>query len=168
MFVDCKQIFHPVPGLDQYAQDTISLAAGTSCHAFGHFFLDHSRTTGDQVFIIQHLEKNLTGDIVWIITRQHERFSFEQLSQVHFEKVLFNDVVSQSRKVFAQIGHGFKVEFHHFERSFLGHEELGEYSHTRSDFQDRKLRACIYGVGNVLGYLQVFQEVLSQKLLRLD
>ena len=49
--------------------------------------LDHSRTTGNQVFIIEHLEEYLRGNIVRIVARQHKLLSVEDLVQVHPQEV---------------------------------------------------------------------------------
>ena len=52
MFVYGEQVFHAVPGLNQYAQNAVGLVARTSRDAFGHFLLNHARAAGNQVLVV--------------------------------------------------------------------------------------------------------------------
>ena len=81
---------------------------------------------------------------------------------------ILDDVVFQLREVFAQVGHRFIVDLHHLERTFLAEQELREHTHARSYLQDGQAGAGIDGVGDVLRYLQILQEMLAQKFLWLD
>lgn len=84
MFVYGEQVFHAVPGLNQYAQNAVGLVARTSRGpAFGHFLLNHARSW-DQVALIEHLEEYLAGNVVGIVAGQHKRLSVEKLPEVHF------------------------------------------------------------------------------------
>lgn len=75
MFVYGEQVFYFVPGLYQDTENAVCLASGTGGNAFGHFFLDHSGTTGYQVFVIQHFKEYLAGYIIRIVAGQDKRFS---------------------------------------------------------------------------------------------
>ena len=78
MFVHRKQVFHFIPSLDKNAQNAIRFVARSCGYAFCHFFLYHARAARDKVFVVQHLEKYLAGDIIRIVPGQYERFSVEQ------------------------------------------------------------------------------------------
>ena len=95
MFADSEQIFHFIPCLYQYAKDTVCLAARSGCNTFGYLFLNHSRATGDDIFVVQHLEKDLAGNIIRVITSQYERLPVEQPVKIHFQEVILDDVVFQ-------------------------------------------------------------------------
>ena len=168
MFVYGEEVFHPVPRLDQHAQYAVGLAARRCGDALGHFLLYHARATGNQVFVFQHLEEYLAGDVVGIVPGQHERLSVEQAFEVHLQEVVLDDVVLQFRIVVAQVGHRLVVHLHHLERAFLLQQELRQHAHARSHFQDGEAGTGVHGVGYVLRHLQVFQEMLAQELLWLD
>ena len=167
VFVDGEKIFNVVPRLYQHTQYAVSLAAGAGGDAFGHFFLYHACTAGDEVFVVEHLEEDLARYVVGIVAGQHEGVSVEHAPQVHLQEVVFDDVVFQLRVGFAQVGHGFVVYFDHLHLPLLGQQELSEYSHAGAYFEYGQGGAGVDGVGDVLCYFQVFQEVLSQKLFRL-
>ena len=168
MFAYSEEVFHPIPSLYQYTQNAVCLTAGTGCDTLGNLFLYHARTARYQFFVIQHLEEYLAGYVIRIIARQYERLSVEQALQVHFQEVVFDDVILQLRVGFPQIGHRFIIHFHNFYRALFGQEKLGQHSHARSYFQYRKVGTGVYGVGNVLCYFQVFQKVLAEKLFRFN
>ena len=94
MFVYGEQVFHAVPGLNQYAQNAVGLVARTSRDAFGHFLLNHARAAGNQVLVVEHLEEYLAGNIVGIVAGQYKRLSVEKLPEVHFQEILLDDMVS--------------------------------------------------------------------------
>ena len=48
-----------IPRLYQHAQDAVCLASGCSGYTFCHFFLYHTRTAGDKVLVVEHLEEYL-------------------------------------------------------------------------------------------------------------
>ena len=95
MFADGKEIFYFIPCLYQYTQDAVGFTARSGSDTFGYFLLDHSGTAGDDVFVFQHLEKYLAGDVVWVITGQNERLSVEQPVKIHFQKIVFDNVIFQ-------------------------------------------------------------------------
>ena len=146
-----KEIFHLVPSLDQYAQDTVGLAPRSGSDAFRHFLLNHTGAARNQVFVVQHLEEYLARYVVRVVACQYKRLSLEYVFQLQFQEIVFDDVSFQGGEVFFQISHRFEVEFHHFHFAFLLHEELGEYAHARADFQYRKFRTRVHRIGNVVG-----------------
>ena len=125
MFADSEQIFHFIPCLYQYAEDTVSFAARSGGNTFGYFLLDHARTTGDNILVIQHFKEYLTGDIIRVITCQYERLAVEQPVEIHFQEVVLDDMIFQRRISFAKISYRFIVHFHDFHRPFFFHQELG-------------------------------------------
>ena len=90
-----EQVFHAVPCLDEYAQDTVGLAARTGGNAFRHLFLYHARTARDEVFVVEHLEEYLAGNVIRVVARKHERLPAERPFQVHFQEIVFYDVFFQ-------------------------------------------------------------------------
>jgi small subunit ribosomal protein S5 len=84
--MDGEKVFHVVPCLHQDAQHTVGLGTGQSGHAFGHFLLYHARATGNKLFVFQHLEENLAGDVVGIVARQDEGLSLKNLFKIHLVK----------------------------------------------------------------------------------
>ncbi len=50
---------------------------------------------GMMSLFFQHLEKYLAGDVVWVITGQNERLSVEQPVKIHFQKIVFDNVIFQ-------------------------------------------------------------------------
>ena len=65
-------------------------------------------------------------------------------------EVVFNDVVFQLGKTLAEVGYGFKIYFHDFDRAWLVDEKLGHDAHSRSDLKDGEIRTCVNGIRNVL------------------
>ena len=94
MLVYGEQVFHAVPGLNQYAQNAVGFVARMSRDAFGHFLLNHARAAGNQVLVVEHLEEYLAGNVVGIVSGQHKRLSVEKLPEVHFQEILLDDMVS--------------------------------------------------------------------------
>ena len=167
VFADGEQIFYLIPCLYQYAEDTVSFAARSGGNTFGYFLLDHARTTGDNILVIQHFKEYLTGDIIRVITCQYERLAVEQPVEIHFQEVIFNDVVFQRRIFFTQIGYGLIIQFHHLHRTFFSHQKLGQYTHARTYFQNGEAGTCVYRIGYILCHFQIFQKMLAEKLFRL-
>ena len=167
MFVYGEKIFYTIPCLYQYAQDAIRLTARSGGNTFGHFFLYHTGTTRYQFFVIQHLEEYLAGYIIRIVSCQYKRLPVEQALEIHFQEVIFNDVVFQRRIFFTQIGYGLIIQFHHLHRTFFSHQKLGQYTHARTYFQNGEAGTCVYRIGYILCHFQIFQKMLAEKLFRL-
>ena len=87
-----EQVFHAIPCLEQYAQDAVGLAARPGGDAFRHLFLYHARTARDEVFVIEHLEEYLAGNVIRVVARKYERLSAERPFQMHFQEIVFYDV----------------------------------------------------------------------------
>ena len=51
--------------------------------------------------VVEHLEEYLATDVVGIIAGEHKRAAVEGVVEVHFQKVVLDDVVLKFRKVFA-------------------------------------------------------------------
>ena len=100
-----KQVLHIVPRLDEYAEDAILLIAWLGSHAHSHLVLYHTRTTGYEVFIVEHLKEDLRRNIVGIVARQHKLLTIEHLLQVHPQEVGTQDILAQLREVLVEIGH---------------------------------------------------------------
>ena len=146
-----EEVFHFVPGLDQYAQNTIRLASWTGCDTLCHFFLYHPGTAWNQILIIQHLEENLARYVIRVVACQYKRLSFENVFQFQFQEVVFDDMAFEGGKVFFQVSHRFKVQFYNLDFTVFLHQELGKNAHTRPNFQDRKIRTCVNCIGDVVG-----------------
>ena len=82
-----EQVLDVIPRLDQDGQDTILLVAWLRGHAQGDLVLDHSRTTGDEIFVVEHLEKDLRRDVVGIVACQYEWLTIEHLVEIHAEEI---------------------------------------------------------------------------------
>ena len=65
-----------------------------------------------------------------------------------------------------QICHRLTVDLNDLEGARLLNEELGHHTHTWSYFQDRKIRTRVNCIGNLLGDVQISQEMLTQIFLR--
>lgn len=63
-----------------------------------------------------------------------------------------------------KIGHRLTVDLYHLEWTRLLNKELGHHTHTRTHFQNGKVRTCINGIGYLLSDIQVGQEVLTEIL----
>ena len=84
---DGEEILHMIPCLNQYGEDAILLVARLRGHAQGHFVLDHTRATGNEVFVVEHLEEYLRGDVVGIVACQDERLSVKNIMEIHPQEV---------------------------------------------------------------------------------
>ena len=49
--------------------------------------LNHTSTAGNEVLVVEHLEEDLRGDVIWIVARQDERLPVEDLSEIHPQEV---------------------------------------------------------------------------------
>ena len=163
-----EEVLHIVPRLQQYAQDAVSLASRSCRHALRYFLLYHARATGNEFLVVEHLEENLAGDIIGVVARKYERRSSEGALQVHLQEIVLNDAVLQFGIRATEVLHTFVVNLHNLHLPRLLHQELRHHTHARPYFQYGQVRACVYGVGNVAGYAQVGQKVLSQELFRLN
>ena len=164
--LDGKEVLHIVPGLNQYGKDAILLVAWLRGHAQRHFMLNHTRTTRDEILIVEHLEEYLRGDVVWIVARQHELLSVEHLVQVHPEEVATYYIIIKTGKILAEIGHRLTVDLHHLKGAWFFHEILGHDTHARTNLQHGEVRTRINGVGDATGDVQVNKEVLTEVFLR--
>ena len=162
--LDGEKILHIIPGLNQYGKDAILLVAWLRGHAQRHFMLNHTRTTRDEILIVEHLEEYLRGDVVWIVTRQHELLSVEHLVQVHPEEVATYYIIIKTGEMLTEIGHRLTVDLHNLKGSWFLHEILGHDTHARTNLQHGEVRTRINGVGNGLGYIQVCEKMLSEIL----
>lgn len=95
-----EEVLHAIPGLYQYAQNTVRLAARTGGDALGDLFLYHARAAWYQVLVVQHFKENLAGYVIGIITRQYEWLSVEQALQIHFQEIVLYDIILQLRVSF--------------------------------------------------------------------
>ena len=87
-----EQVLDMIPRLDQDRQDSILLVAWLRGHAQGDLVLDHSRTTRDEVFVVEHLEEDLRRNVVGIVARQYKLLTVEHLPQVHPQEVSAQNV----------------------------------------------------------------------------
>ena len=85
--LDRKEVFHVIPRLNQHRQDAVLLIARLRSHTNRHLMLDHTRTTRNQILVIEHLEENLGGDVVRVVAREHELLPVEDLMQIHTKEV---------------------------------------------------------------------------------
>ena len=122
------------------------------------------RTSKSAILVIEHLEEDLAGDVVWVVASQDEWRALESPFEMHLQEVVFDDVVFEVWIVFAEIFHAFVVYLDHFDQSRLLNKVLSHHSHAWSDFQDGQFRAGIDCVGNARSYAQIGQKVLSEEL----
>jgi len=85
--LDGEEILDIVPRLDEHGEDAVGLRTGLGGHAQRHLMLDHSRTAGDEVAVVEHLEEDLRRDVVGVVAREHELAAAEELAEVHAEEV---------------------------------------------------------------------------------
>ena len=76
---DREKVFDIVPRLHQHGKDAIGFRAGLGGHAQGYFVLNHTRTSGDEVAVVEHFEENLRGNIIRVVAREDERTTVEYL-----------------------------------------------------------------------------------------
>ena len=84
---DGEKILHLIPSLDENGEDAILLMTRLRGHAQGHLMLNHTSTAGNEVLVVEHLEEDLRGDVIWIVARQDERLPVEDLSEIHPQEV---------------------------------------------------------------------------------
>ena len=84
---DGEEILHTIPGLNQYGENALLFVTRLRGHPQGHLVLNHPCTTGNEVFVVEHLEEDLRGDVVGIVACQHERLSVEDIVEVHPQEV---------------------------------------------------------------------------------
>ena len=82
-----KQILYVIPRLNQYRQNAILFVAGLRSHTYCHLMLYHTRTTGNEVTVVKHLEEYLRRDIIRVVARQHKLLTAKHLTQIHMQKV---------------------------------------------------------------------------------
>ena len=86
--------------------------------------------------------------------------------EVHFQKVVFDDLFFELGEVLAEIVHTLEIDFGHLHLAPLRQEELGEHPHARSHFENRQVRTGIDRVGNGTRHTEIFQKVLAEELFR--
>ena len=84
---DGEQVLDMIPRLDEDREDAILFVARLRGHAQGYLVLDHARAAGDEIFVVEHLEEDLRGDVVGVVARQYERLTIKHLVEVHAEEV---------------------------------------------------------------------------------
>ena len=77
--LDSEKILYMVPSLNQHGQDAVLFVARLRSHTQSYLVLDHARTTGDEILIIEHFEKYLRRDVVGIVASQHEWLAVKHL-----------------------------------------------------------------------------------------
>ena len=90
-----KQVVDLVIQLHQHTQYAVGLASRRSRQTLSHLFLNHARAARNEVAVIEHFKENLATDVVRIIARQNERPSLESMLQMHFQKIVFDNVIFQ-------------------------------------------------------------------------
>jgi hypothetical protein len=66
-FVDCEEVLHVVPGLEDYAQYASRSASGRSRKAHGYFPLKHSAAAWNPVAELDEAKENLGGNVIRIV-----------------------------------------------------------------------------------------------------
>ena len=59
IWLNGKEILHIVPRLNQDRKNAVLLVAWLRSHTDSHLMLDHTRTTGDQILVVEHFEEYL-------------------------------------------------------------------------------------------------------------
>ena len=75
------------------AKDSVCFGARFGGKAFANLFLYHSAAIGDVLLVVEHLEKYLARNVIWIIASEHELFTVEEAVELHFQEVIRNDVL---------------------------------------------------------------------------
>ena len=150
--IDGEEILHVVPRLGEDGEDAVGLGARRGRHAEGHLALDHTRAAGNQLLVVEHLEKDLRGDVVGIVAREDEGAPVEEGREVHAEEVVADDVVAQLREAVVEIGDALLVNLHGLDLAGLLDKILGEHTHAGTNLQDGNLGAGVHGVGDAAGY----------------
>ena len=165
LFRDGEQIFYVIPSLHEHTQYAVVLVARPRGHAFGDLLLYHAAATGYAVFVVENLEKYLARYVVGIIPDDAEAVG-EYAVERQFQEILFEYASVEGGEVGAQIGDRFTVDFDDREIVPRGQEKLRENPCARADFEYRHSPVIFYRVGDASGYVQIFQEMLSQKFFR--
>lgn len=165
ILVNLEEILHIIISLDKDTQDAIGLRPGRGGDALCHLPLDHSRATGDEILVLQHLKEDLGGDIIGIITREHKRLPLKDLREIHLQEVGADDILMGDVEVLMQPLHTLGVDLHDTHAAAFLTEILRQHTHARPYFQDGDIRTGINGVGDALGYRQIGQEMLTEILL---
>ena len=84
---DREKVFDIVPRLHQHGEDAVGFRAGLGGHAEGDFVLNHTGATGNQIAVVEHLEKNLRGNVVGIVAREYEGAIAKDFVEVHAEEI---------------------------------------------------------------------------------
>ena len=165
--LDRKEIFHIIPRLNQYRQDAVLLIARLRGHTNRHLVLDHTRTTRNQILVVEHLEENLRGDVVGVVACEHELLPVEDLMQIHAEEVATYYIIIKAGEVLSEISHTLTVDLNDLERTRLFREILRHHTHTRAYLEDGQLRiGLIHRVSDPLGDAQIGQKMLTKILFR--
>ena len=166
MLVNGEEIFHVIPRLNEYRQDAVGLRPGCGSHALCHFSLYHSRAAGDEVAVVEHLEKYLRGDVVGIVACEDEGLTLEHFVEVHAQEVLSDDVLTQLGVGLIEVCHRLSVNLNGFDRAVFLDEILRQHAHSWPYLEHRNVGTCVYRVGYLPCYVEVDEEVLPQILFR--
>lgn len=90
--LDREKVFDIVPRLHQHGEDAVGFRAWLGGHTEGDFVLNHASAAGNQIAVVEHFEKNLRGNVVGIVAREHEGATAEDFVEVHAEKIVLDDV----------------------------------------------------------------------------
>ena len=183
--LDGEEVLDIVPRLDEHGEDAVDLRTGLGGHAQRHLVLNHSRTAGDEVAVVEHLEEDLRRDVVGVVAREHELAAAEELAEVHAEEVAGDESPTltllsepyprplpsregsgECGEVLAEVGDGLAVDFYGADGARLREQELREDAHAGAYLEYGNVGARIDGVGDAAGYRQVGQEVLTKVFLR--
>ena len=82
-----EKVLDIVPRLDEDREDARGLRARLSSHAQGHLTLNHARTAGDEVAVVEHFEEDLRRDVVGIVASKDKLATSKKFAKIHAKEV---------------------------------------------------------------------------------
>lgn len=86
-WLDGEEVLDIVPSLDEDRENAVCLRTRLGSHAQGHLTLNHARTAGDEVAVIEHFEEDLRRDIVGVVASKDKLATTKKFAEIHAEEV---------------------------------------------------------------------------------
>ena len=172
--IEVKQDLRPRPPARQHAQPAIGIILNRRHDALGHFLLEHQRQRfpewrpgggGDPV------EQELGADIIGQVGDDLDRIAFTQCGRINRQRIGFEHLEA-ARIMRRDFGKGRKaaavlLDGHHLACA-IGEQRPGQATGAGADLDHGAGRKISGGAGNARGQVEVEQEILAERLLRVE
>ncbi|MCK1786564.1 hypothetical protein L9Z73_20090 [Pseudomonas sp. TNT11] len=163
-----EQVFDAAVVLNHDRQTAPITATRAGGQALNHFFLQHEVHVADDPGVVQQVEDQRRGDVVWQVAHDPQAVGRGiEAGEVELQRIaLVQDEVGLAAKLLVEDRDQVFIEFNHVQLSAAGQQALGQCALARADFQQTVFGLGMDGAQDAVNHASVVQEVLPEALAR--